>query len=135
MALMIGVVLAIVVGLFATVSGLDRDRAFYPVVMIVIAVLYALFAVMGGSTQALVLELVGGAVFIGAAVLGFKSSLWIVAVALAGHGLFDFVHGSIIANPGVPAWWPQFCGAYDVTAGAYLAVLLRNRRLAGSSAP
>jgi hypothetical protein len=135
MALVVGAVLAIAVGLFATVSGLDRDRAFYPVVMIVIAVLYALFAVMGGSTQALVLELLVGAIFIAAAILGFKSSLWIVAVALAAHGLFDYVHGAIIANPGVPVWWPQFCGTYDVTAAAYLALLLRSRRSAGSSAP
>lgn len=38
-----------------TVVGLDRDRAFYPTVIVVIAS-YALFAVMGGSTHALLVE-------------------------------------------------------------------------------
>jgi hypothetical protein len=72
--------------------------------------------------------LLPGALFIAAAVIGFRSSLWIVAVALAAHGIFDFVHGKIIANPGVPDFWPAFCGAYDVVAGAYLAWLLQSRR-------
>ena len=33
----------------------------------------------------------------------------------------DFFHGRFVANPGVPAWWPAFCGAYDVAAAGYLA--------------
>ena len=129
MALLVGAVLALAVGLFARVIGLDRDRAFYPTVMIVIASLYVLFAVMGGSASALVLESVAGAVFVAGAVAGFRSSLWIVMLALAAHGLFDFLHGRVISNPGVPAFWPAFCGTYDVTAAAYLAWLLKTDRL------
>ena len=129
MPILIGVLLAASVGLFATVVGLDRDRAFYPTVMIVIALLYALFAVMGGSTQALVAESLAGAVFIAAAVAGFKRSLWLVAAALAAHGIFDFVHASLIPNPGVPPWWPGFCLGYDVMAGAWLAWLIRSGRV------
>jgi hypothetical protein len=128
-AILVGALLAFTVGLFATGTGLDRDRAFYPVVMIVIAGLYSLFAVMGDSTHALVLEMLAGAVFIAVAVAGFKWSLWFVAAALAAHGVFDFVHAAIISNPGVPAWWPQFCLAYDVMAAAYLAWLLKRGRI------
>ncbi|MGE5815067.1 MAG: hypothetical protein ACM36C_11310 [Acidobacteriota bacterium] len=127
MALLIGAFLAFAVGLLARTVGLDRDRAFYPTVTIVIASYYVLFAVMGASTQALVLESLVGAVFIASAVAGFRSSLWIVVVALAVHGIFDLVHGGAIANPGVPGWWPAFCSAYDVTAAAYLAWLLGGR--------
>ena len=127
-ALLIGVLLALAVGLFATGVGLDRDRAFYPVVTIVIAFLYALFAVMGESTDALVRELLAGAVFVGLAVIGFRWSLWVVVAALAGHGIFDFIHAGLISNPGVPQWWPEFCGAYDATAAAYLAWLLKSGR-------
>lgn len=129
MAGLIGGFLALGVGLFATVVGLDRDRAFYPTVTIVIGALYTLFAVMGGSTTALVLEVLAGLVFIVAAVVGFKSSLWIVAAALTAHGLFDYTHGRFIANAGVPAFWPAFCGTYDVVAGAYLAGLLATGRV------
>ena len=129
MALLVGALLATAVGLFATAIGLDRDRAFYPTVTIVIASLYALFAVMGASTNALVLDSVAGAVFIAAAAFGFRSSLWVVVVALAVHGVFDLAHSRVISNPGVPAWYPAFCLTYDLTAAAYLAWLLRNGRI------
>ena len=129
MALLVGALLAFAVGLLGTIVGLDRDRAFYPTVMIVIAFLYALFAVIGGSTSALVLESVVGAVFLIAAVSGFKSSLWVVVVALAAHGVFDLAHSSVISNPGVPSWWPAFCLTYDVTAAAYLAWLIKIDRV------
>jgi hypothetical protein len=130
LALLVGIVLAIAVGLFARVSGLDRDRAFYPTVMLVIAYLYALFAVIGASTRALVPELLVGTAFALVAVLGFRSSLWWVAVALAAHGVMDLFHGRVIANPGVPVFWPQFCSAYDVAAAAFLAWLLGSGRIA-----
>jgi hypothetical protein len=129
MALLVGAVLALAVGLLARGSGLDRDRAFYPTVTIVIASYFVLFAAMGGSTQALVLETLVGAVFLALAVWGFRSSLWIVVVALAAHGLSDLVHGKAIANPGTPDWWPQFCSAYDVVAAGFLAWLLRSGRV------
>lgn len=129
MALLVGALLALSVGIFATGVGLDHDRAFYPVVTIVIAALYALFAVMGGSTRALVLESLVGAIFVAAAVAGFKRSLWVVVAALATHGVFDLGHGAVIANPGVPSWWPEFCLTYDVTAAAYLAWLLKGGRV------
>jgi hypothetical protein len=124
----VGACLAFAVGVFATVVRLDRDRAFYPTVAIVIAVLYSLFAVMGGSTRALVLESTVGVGFIALAVLGFRSSLWLVVAALAMHGVFDLVHPALISNPGVPHWWPAFCLAYDVAAAGYLAWLIMSRR-------
>jgi len=126
---LVGAVLALSVGLSATFLGLDRDRAFYPTVMIVIASYYALFAVMGGSVHALAVESIVIVAFLGASIAGFRTSLWLVVAALAAHGLFDFIHGQIIANPGVPAWWPPFCLSYDVVAAAYLAWLLSRSRV------
>lgn len=126
----VGVVLALAVCLFATSLGFDRDRAFYPTVTIVIASYYALFAVMGGSTSALGIESVVILLFVLASVLGFNVNLWVVVGALCGHGVFDFLHAHLIANPGVPAWWPPFCLAYDVTTGTYLAILLSRSKVA-----
>jgi hypothetical protein len=128
MALLIGALLALGVGLLATSSRLDRDRAFYPTVAIVIASYYTLFAVMGASTRALVLESLVAATFAAVAILGFRSSLWIVVIALGAHGLFDLVHGMVVSNPGVPGWWPAFCLTYDATAAGYLAWLLASGR-------
>lgn len=120
----IGILLAIGSIGAAVAIGLARDRSFYSTIMIWIASNYVLFALMGGSRQTLILEslLAGG--FIIVAVIGFKTNLWIVVAALVGHGLFDFVHHQLVANPGVPRWWPGFCLAFDVTAGVLLAFLL-----------
>lgn len=129
MALIIGALLALAVAIFATSVGLDRDRAFYPTVTIVIAFYYVLFAVMGGSTEALVIESLVATVFVVVAAAGFRSSLWLVVVALVAHGIFDFLRGESIANPGVPIWWPPFCLTYDLTAAGWLAWLLKSGRL------
>ena len=129
MAFLVGLVLALGVGAMATVFRLDRERAFYTTVLIVVGSYYALFAVMGGTTRALVVETMVAMLFLGASLAGFKSSLWIVVGGLAAHGVFDSVHGYLISNPGVPVWWPAFCGTYDVVAAAYLAVLLSRRQV------
>jgi hypothetical protein len=121
----IGSLLAIFVSLLARSVEFDRDRAFYPTVLIVIASYYVLFAVMGGTVQALIIESSVMTAFLLVAVVGFKFNLWIVVAALVGHGVFDFFHGRIVTNAGVPEWWPAFCLAYDVCAGGCLAWLLR----------
>lgn len=128
MAILIGTFLAFAVGLAATGVGLDRDRAFYPTVTIVIASYYALFAVMGASPHALLHESLVGAAFVAVAIAGFRSSLWLVVVVLAAHGIFDLAHAKVISNPGVPGWWPEFCLMYDVTAAGYLSWLLKSGR-------
>ena len=124
----IGVLLSLAVAGFARLVGFDRDRAFYATVLIVVASYYVLFAVMGGGGQVLVAELLGMSVFGAAAVIGFKLSPWIVAAGLVVHGIFDSFHGRVIANPGMPPWWPAFCASYDVCAGVILAWLLWRER-------
>jgi hypothetical protein len=124
----VGAALAFAVGAFATVTGLDRERAFYSTVAIVVGSYYSLFAAMGGGTRALVIESLVGLAFLLLAVVGFRSSMWFVVSALAGHGIFDLVHGAFISNAGVPLWWPPFCLTYDVVAAGYLAWLIMGRR-------
>lgn len=124
MEYLIGIVVAVAVCVFARMSGFDRDRVFYPTVLIVVATYYLLFAAMAGSMEALAIECVAAGGFLAVAVAGFKKSLWLAAAGLAGHGVFDLFHHRLIQNPGVPVWWPGFCMAYDVLAGVLLAVLL-----------
>lgn len=135
MALLIGITLALVASIFATMAGLDRDRGFYPVVLIVTASCYGLFAVMGGSARAFSLESLAMVAFVAASVVGFKTSLWLVVTAFVGHGVFDLVHAWLIANPGTPLWWPNFCLGYDVMAAFYLGCLLRRPHAIHSAEP
>lgn len=124
MEYLVGISLALGVSLGATVTGLDRDRAFYTAVALAIGTYYLLFAVLVDAAEALGAEVMAYLVLAAVAVLGFRWNLWLVVVALAGHGAFDLVHPHIISNAGVPEWWPMFCMSYDVTAALYLAWLL-----------
>jgi ABC-type Fe3+ transport system permease subunit len=67
MPYVVGIVLSLGVALFARRVGFDRDRAFYPTVLIVIASYYVLFAAIGkgrpliaGFDQQIPTEPVGG---------------------------------------------------------------------------
>ena len=126
----IGSLLSVVVAVFARFVGLDRDRAFYSTVAIVVATYYVLFAVMGGTTHALLVELGIMTAFLVVSVVGFKRNLWFVAAALVGHGVMDIFHADLVTNAGVPEYWPAFCMAYDVGAGGILAWLLMRRKIA-----
>ena len=127
MALLIGVCLALVVALFAYFVGLDRDRAFYATVLAVVASYCGLFAVMSGSRQTLLLELIVVAAFLVVTALGFKRSQWLLVVGLVAHGVFDYIHSHVISNGGVPSWWPDFCLSYDLTAATCRTWLIWRR--------
>ena len=126
MEYLVAVILGVVVAGFARMSGFDRDRAFYPTALIVIASYYSLFAVMGASRYStLGIEIAVGLIFSVFAVLGFKRSMWLAAVGITGHGLFDFfAHHALVVNPGMPVWWPGFCGTIDIVLGGWLAICL-----------
>src|SRR3954468_1938703 len=128
LAYAVGLLLALAVCFGATLLRFDTDRVFYPGVVIVTASYYALFAIMAGSSRALLLELLPVTLFVIASIAGFKINLWFVVVGFAAHGLFDLVHHFLISNPGVPIWWPAFCLTFDLTAAGYL-VLFRRKLL------
>jgi hypothetical protein len=131
---LIGLALALgVAGLGAGV-GFDRERSFGSVIAIIVASYYVLFALMAAPNGNLVNELLIATAFSVVAIIGFKRNAWLIPAAIAGHGVFDFFHHSLIDNPGVPVWWPGFCMSFDVLFGAWLAVLLVRRSRAANHA-
>src|SRR4051812_19891994 len=118
---MMGAVLALGVSAYASWIGLDRDRAFYPTVLAVIASYYVLFSAIAGDTRSMLPEVSIAFIFVAAAALGFRRNLWLVVAALAAHGIQDAFHGLLVINPGVPRWWPPFCMTYDLIAAGFLA--------------
>lgn len=128
MELLVGAVLAAVTVVSARLVGLDRERAFFPLLLMVIATYYILFAAMSGSSAPLLLEAGLAVLFLAVATAGYKRSLWLVVAGLLVHGMFDLIHDLIIANPGVPAFWPSFCAAFDVVLAGYLSRLLLSRQ-------
>lgn len=125
MEYLVGVGLALgVCVVFGRIVGFDRERVFYSMMLTVVATYYILFAAMGGGGRALALECVAAVAFSVAAVAGFKGNPWVLAIGLAGHGVFDFFHPLLIENAGVPVFWRGFCLSYDVVAGVFMAGLL-----------
>lgn len=133
MEYLIGSGLSLAAAVIAAYIGFDRERIYYPFMLIVIASYYILFACMGEQATAVILESAVALGFAAVAVMGFRGSLWWVAAALLGHGIFDFGHGQLIDNPTVPAWWPGFCLAFDAIAALALAVTLRRNPNLNSS--
>jgi phosphoglycerol transferase MdoB-like AlkP superfamily enzyme len=133
MEYLIGVLIGVAVAAFAQLVGFDRSRNFYPIVLIVIASYYLLFAAMGGSASALWLEALVLGAFVLVAVSGFRLSLWLVVAGLIAHGVFDAVHLSFVYNPGVPKWWPDFCLAADLAIAGYAAMRITAARPHGAS--
>ena len=127
MEYLIGVGLAVAVCVFAMAAGFDRDRVFYPTMLLVVATYYILFAAMGSSARVLAMESLIAAVFFALAVVGFKRSMWVIVAGLIAHGVSDYFHHYFVTNPGVPVWWPGFCMGFDVLAGGFLAMLLMRR--------
>mgnify|MGYP003417354377 CR=1 FL=1 len=70
---LIGIALAPAIVALGRFSGLDRDRALYPVTLIVIAAYYVLFATMAGA-QALPSELIAATVFVVVAIVGYNAA-------------------------------------------------------------
>lgn len=135
MEYIVGITLALLFCGAAAGLGMDRERAFYPAVVMAVASYYLAFAVVDGRGGVMGAEVAVAAVFIVAAVAGFKRSPWIAVAALAGHGVMDLFHHHLVNNTGVPQAWPGFCASFDVTAGALVAVLMlvRDARARGAA--
>jgi hypothetical protein len=63
---------------------------------------------MTDSVQTVFLESIVMTLFAIAAVVGFRSSAWIVVAALAAHGLLDAVHGCMLDNSRFPCGGRRF---------------------------
>ena len=128
MEFLVGITLAMLVCGVAAAFGMDRDRVFYPAVLIATASYYVAFAVVDGTRAALIHEAVIATVFVALAVVGFRRSPWVVVGALVGHGVMDVFHEALVHNAGVPHAWPGFCLAFDVTAAVLVGWVLVVRR-------
>jgi hypothetical protein len=127
MEYIVGITLALFFCAAAAGLGMDRERAFYPAVLIAVASYYLAFAVVDGRGEVMLYELAIAVVFIAAAVAGFKCNPWIAVVALAGHGVMDAFHHNLVHSTGVPQVWPGFCMSFDVTAAAFVGLVMLAR--------
>lgn len=121
-ALASGVATAAVIAAFARATGFDRDRSFYPTILVVIALLYVLFGVEKGAPAVVAAETAAALAFVAVAVVAFRRcSPALLAIGLALHGLWDVAHPALLpASDAVPTWWPAFCLGVDLPLAGWV---------------
>jgi hypothetical protein len=82
MEYLIGVGLALAICTFAAAVGLDRQRAFYATMVLVVATYYVLFAVLGGTLRSLLSESLVAIAFFALAAFAFKKNEWLIVAGL-----------------------------------------------------
>lgn len=103
------------------------ERSGLAVLLAAIAAFYPVFAVQNGDFAETALHVGIFAAFSILALIGFRRGSYIIAGGLIGHGVFD-AGLYFLGAPG-PAWWPTFCGAFDIVAGGVLIRLLQSRKV------
>jgi hypothetical protein len=129
-AFITGVGLALVLAIFGKLTGYEKDRSFFPTLLIVIASYYLLFAILDGSVSTILIEIAVAAFFIVLAIWGSYQFPLIVGAGIALHGIFDFMYGYFYLNNGVPVWWPAFCAGIDIPFGLWVMYLSYKTRSA-----
>jgi hypothetical protein len=110
-------------------GGVLNQRGTWATTMVAIASFYVVFAIQSGDTLEIIVHTGLAAGFAALAIIGARTSSWILAAALLAHGIFDVFVGSVIANP-APGWWGPFCLGVDVVLAIALATMLwRGRTL------
>ena len=120
-ALSVGVALAVVMAVIARITRFDIDCSYHATVLIVIANNHVLFAFI--AKEAILPELFGALLFSSIAALGVYSWTPLIGIGILLHGAFDLIHSHLIQNPGVPPWWPAFCGGVDIVLGSWVIYL------------
>ena len=105
------------------------ERWVYSLGLLALPGLYAFFALQAGEQAVGVKEMIYGVPFVVAGLafvfVSVRQSAVVVGVFWLLHGLYDLVHGRLITNAGVPAWYPIFCFVVDAVIGSYLLWLSR----------
>lgn len=125
-AFFIGVALAVVSILTMHWCRVAYERGTWASAMVAIASFYIVFSIDQsiGEVQTISIALL----FAILAILGARFNMWLVVVALIGHGVFDAVVHLIFPDPS-PEWWGPFCLSIDIMLGLWLAFLLVQKRI------
>jgi hypothetical protein len=133
--LLIGLISAGAVIATLRLTGMDRDRASAPIVLIAIALFWPVFAVENGEAWDITVHGAFAVAFAVAAIWGHRRDPAVVGWALVAHGAFD-AGVEVLADGPAPPWWAPFCAAFDVVVGLWVVLAApRGRRDDPGAAP
>ncbi len=128
---MIAALIGVALGVVTIVSAriIRGESWVYALGLLTLPGLYAFFALQAGEQAVGVKELIYGLPYLVAGLLfafvSIRQSAIVVGAFWIFHGLYDLTHSHLIANAGVPDWYPAFCFSVDVVIGAYVLWLSR----------
>jgi hypothetical protein len=123
-ALLVGTVLSLAIAGLARMYPPGRERLVYAVGLVITALVYVVFGVVGdASVQWLAFESLGVFLYGAAALGGLRGRPWLLAMGWAAHVSWDALfHLSGAGSEYTPHWYPWLCVSFDlVMAGAVLA--------------
>ena len=133
-AFFFGIVFSLVLVRFGRTKAPARERRIYALGLIVAAVIYVVFAVVGAAPARWLLIEILGVVFYGAAAIWavLRAQTRLLALAWAAHAVWD-VSFHLHAGGGAaytPDWYPWLCASFDLII-AYAALTNYRQNSAG----
>ena len=123
-ALILGGALALALVGLARTYLTGRERRVYAVGLVIAALIYVGFGVVGGAgARWLALESLGVLIYGAAAWGGLRGRPWLLAAGWAGHVAWDvLLHLAGAGSEYTPPWYQWLCVSFDlIIAGAVLA--------------
>jgi hypothetical protein len=107
-----------------------QSEQFAAVLIAVAGAIYIGFSLQKGNLAQIATELTVATGFIAAALAGLWVTPWILPVAWAAHGIWDYAHhqGSKLASvpsrlAAIPLWYPPLCAVLDWVVAASLVAM------------
>jgi hypothetical protein len=107
-----------------------QSEQFAAMLLATCGAIYIGFSLQKGTRAQIATELTVATGFIAAAMAGLWVTPWIVPVAWAAHGIWDYAHhqdSKLASIPSrlvsIPLWYPPFCAFADWVVAAALAVM------------
>jgi hypothetical protein len=121
--IVIGIALGALFLALARAGGPRHERRIVGIGLVVAALFYVAFALRGGAPgQWLAAELAGTAIFGAVAVVGLRSSGWVLALGWGTHVLWDvLLHLSGSGGAFTPDAYPWLCVGFDLLVAGSMA--------------
>ena len=117
---LIGLILAVATCVVLVFLPVEWARDFTAILLTLIAAIYIGFSIGSNGRLPLFKQIFGCTFFIAMALLGLWASWWFLAIGLALHGFWDYLHHGKHGRGIVPKWYVPLCAVYDLTVALFV---------------
>lgn len=128
-ALLAGVICALMLVRLSRMRGPEGERRFYAIGLIAAALIYFVFGLAGGaSARWLAVESLGVIIYGALAWAGLRRRPWLLSLGWGLHVAWDvLLHLKGAGAEYTPAWYPWLCVSFDLVIAVAALALIRYR--------